>query len=359
MPHFLPKLFLAALASYAGFHAPAFACGPFFPATVIDQGDAALLTPLGRSFAASLSKLRLPPPTFPYITLPSPDAERADLVASGANEAALTRHAEIRALLATLAEATRKDPPPAPADREPPGFAGASAEFSLYLRGAHQWLGGHPEGARTTFLSLLDLPPAERRFKSTWAAFSLGQIAAADTMTRLEDIYLPFRPKKRTRATIAREKGLDPLAELIWAQDAATTPEVLATSAAAYVGREYQPDDGKLPLTPIQKIASVDEAFAGARDILAERVSEDAAARQKLRLLYRASAIVSSKVLHGKDASPEAAKFKDYFDWTEPLAKCPSHRLLAMRRAEKELFVMMRITLPDELLALAEGKGTP
>ena len=181
-----------------------------------------------------------------------------------------------------------------------------------------------------------------------------GQIAAADTMTRLEDIYLPFRPKKRTRATIAREKGLEPLAELIWAQDASTTPDALAAAAAAYSGREYQPDDGKSPPTPRQKIASADEALAGARDILAERISDDAAARDKLRTLFRASAIVSSKVLHGKDTSPEAAKFKDYFDWTEPLAKCPSHRLLAMRRAEKELFVMMRITLPDETLALAE-----
>ena len=181
-----------------------------------------------------------------------------------------------------------------------------------------------------------------------------GQIAAADTLARLEDLYLPFRPKKRTRATLAREKGLEPLAELLWAQDAATTPEVLAAAAQALVGRVYTPDDGKQPPTPPQKIASADEALAGARDILAERLSDDAAARAKLRVLYRASAVVSSKVLHGKDASPEAAKFKDYFDWTEPLAKCPSHRLLAMRRAEKELFVMMRITLPDETLALAE-----
>ncbi len=181
-----------------------------------------------------------------------------------------------------------------------------------------------------------------------------GQIATADTMTRLEDIYLPFRPKKRTRATIAREKGLDPLAELIWAQEASTTPEALAAAAAAMVGHDYQPDDGKSPPTPRQKIASADEALAGARDILAERLSDDANARAKLRALYRASAIVSSKVLHGKDTSLEAAKFKDYFDWSEALAKCPSHRLLAMRRAEKELFVMMRITLPDELLALAE-----
>ncbi len=181
-----------------------------------------------------------------------------------------------------------------------------------------------------------------------------GQIAAADTMTRLEDIYLPFRPKKRTRATIAKEKGLEPLAELIWAQSTATTPEGLAATAAAMVGHEYQPDDGKSPPTPRQKIASAEEALSGARDILAERISDDAAARDKLRLLYRASGIVASKVLHGKDTAPEAAKFKDYFDWTEPLAKCPSHRLLAMRRAEKELFVMMRITLPDDTLALAE-----
>ncbi|MCX6938144.1 MAG: Tex family protein [Verrucomicrobia bacterium] len=181
-----------------------------------------------------------------------------------------------------------------------------------------------------------------------------GQIAAADTMTRLEDIYLPFRPKKRTRATIAKEKGLEPLAELIWAQETATTPELLAATATALVGHEYQPDDGKSPPTPRQKIASAEEALSGARDILAERISDDAAAREKLRLLYRSSGIVSSKVLHGKDTAPEAAKFKDYFDWTEPLAKCPSHRLLAMRRAEKELFVMMRITLPDDTLALAE-----
>jgi uncharacterized protein len=181
-----------------------------------------------------------------------------------------------------------------------------------------------------------------------------GQIESADTMARLEDLYLPFRPKKRTRATIAKEKGLEPLAELIWTQDAATTADILNAAAAAYSGREYQPDDGKSPPTPRQKIADANEAFAGARDILAERIADDAASREKLRVLYRGSAIVSSKVLHGKDTSPEAAKFKDYFDWTEPLAKCPSHRLLAMRRAEKELFVMMRITLPDETLALAE-----
>jgi uncharacterized protein len=175
-----------------------------------------------------------------------------------------------------------------------------------------------------------------------------NQIALAETLTRLEDIYLPFRPKKRTRATIAKEKGLEPLAELIWAQDPATD---LAAAALAYVGRAYQPDDGKSPPTPVQKIATPEEAFAGARDILAERVSDDATAREKLRAIYRESAVVTSKVIGGKET--EAAKFKDYFEWSEPLAKCPSHRLLAMRRGEKELFLMMRITV-DELLSLAE-----
>jgi uncharacterized protein len=171
------------------------------------------------------------------------------------------------------------------------------------------------------------------------------KIAAADSLTLLEDIYLPFRPKKRTRATIAREKGLEPLAELLWAQDVATDP---LAAAQPYVGREYTADDGKnLPT----KIASVDEALAGARDILAERISDEAAARAKLRSLYQRDAVVSSKVISGKET--EGAKFKDYFDWSEPLIKTPSHRLLAMRRGEKELMLMMRITV-DETAALAE-----
>ena len=173
-------------------------------------------------------------------------------------------------------------------------------------------------------------------------------LQSADTVTALEDIYLPFRPKKRTRATIAKEKGLEPLADLVFAQDEATDPLV---AAQAYVGREYVADDGKnLPAT----IASTDEALAGARDIIAERVSDDKDARSRLRLIYQRDAIVSSKVLTGKDATPEAAKFKDYFDWHEPLAKAPSHRVLAMRRGEKELFLMMRVTLPDEATAPAE-----
>ncbi|MDR1010322.1 MAG: RNA-binding transcriptional accessory protein [Opitutaceae bacterium] len=171
------------------------------------------------------------------------------------------------------------------------------------------------------------------------------KIAAAETLNTLEDIYQPFRPKKRTRATIAKEKGLEPLADLLQAQDPATNAE---TAAAEYAGREYTPDDGKN--TPA-KIKDAAEALAGARDIIAERISDDAPTRARLRALYTAGAIISSKIISGKET--EAAKFKDYFEWSEPLAKAPSHRVLAMRRGEKELFLMMRITV-DETAALAE-----
>ena len=173
-------------------------------------------------------------------------------------------------------------------------------------------------------------------------------INAADSLTALEDIYLPFRPKKRTRATIAREKGLEPLADLIFAQDAATDA---TAEAQSYVGRNYVADDGKnVPA----KIETADEALAGARDIIAERINDDKNARARLRTRFQAEAVISSKILIGKDAVPEAAKFKDYFEWKEPLAKAPSHRVLAMRRGEKEGYLMMRITLPDEITAPAE-----
>jgi uncharacterized protein len=170
-------------------------------------------------------------------------------------------------------------------------------------------------------------------------------IAAAETVTALEDIYQPYRPKKRTRATIAKEKGLEPLADLIFAQDPSTDP---AKEAETYAGKEYVADDGK---NQKSKIESAAEALAGARDIIAERVSDDKDARAKLRLLFQQNAVISSKVIVGKEA--EGAKFKDYFEWSEPLAKAPSHRVLAMRRGEKEQFLMMRVTLPDEGSALA------
>ncbi len=172
-------------------------------------------------------------------------------------------------------------------------------------------------------------------------------INAAESLTALEDIYLPFRPKKRTRATIAREKGLEPLADLVFAQETTTDP---VAAAQAYVGREYVADDGK---NQTSKIASVEEALAGARDIIAERVSDDKDARARLRAVFQKDAVVSTKVMLGKEKDGEAAKFKDYFEWSEPLAKAPSHRVLAMRRGEKELFLMMRVQLPDESAAFA------
>ena len=167
------------------------------------------------------------------------------------------------------------------------------------------------------------------------------KIEAAETMNALEDIYAPFRPKKRTRATTAKEKGLEPLADLIWAQDPAT--DVMA-AAKEYVGREWQIEDKK------DVFKNAEEALAGARDIVAERISEDATARARMRALYMEKGVMRSKVLSGKEA--EAAKFKDYFDWSEPAATAPSHRVLAMRRGEGEGFLICRLT-PDEDEALA------
>jgi uncharacterized protein len=162
-------------------------------------------------------------------------------------------------------------------------------------------------------------------------------VTGADTMSALEDLYAPYRPKRRTRATIAKEAGLEPLADQIFQQQATLDPQ---SAAAGFVNPEKQ-------------VADVGAALAGARDILAERVSEDAAARAHLRDLYWNSGTVRSKVISGKET--EGAKFKDYFDWTEPVSKIPSHRLLAIRRGEDEGILMVRVTPPEEdALALLE-----
>jgi uncharacterized protein len=159
-------------------------------------------------------------------------------------------------------------------------------------------------------------------------------IAAADTVTRLEDIYLPYRPKRRTRAMIAKEQGLEPLADILFQQQAATDPQ---TEAAKFISAE-------------KGVADSNAALAGARDIIAERVSDDAVARAKLRELFWSEAVVKSKVM--SDKVEAAAKFKDYFDWIEPVGKIPSHRLLAIRRGETEGFLMMRVAV-EENSALA------
>jgi uncharacterized protein len=173
-----------------------------------------------------------------------------------------------------------------------------------------------------------------------------ASIANAQTLASLEDIYAPFRPKKRTRATIAREKGLEPLAQLLWAQDPSVNP---TAEAAAYVGRPYTTEKG--PAT----IVDAAEALAGARDILAEHISEDATCRAALREVFLKQSILSSEVIAGKET--EGAKYKDYFKWQEPLAKAPSHRILAIRRGEKEGFLMMRIAPIDEPGAVAKLKS--
>ncbi len=155
-----------------------------------------------------------------------------------------------------------------------------------------------------------------------------AEIEAAETMTRLEDIYLPYKPKRKTRATTAREMGLEPLAEVIFKQKDMNA----VNSAAEYIDEE-------------KGVTSEEEALQGARDIIAEWVNEDAAARDRIRKLFSSKAIISSRVMSGKEK--EGQKYRDYFDWSEPLKNVPSHRLLAMRRGEKEMILALSIA-PDE-----------
>ncbi|MDR2862740.1 MAG: RNA-binding transcriptional accessory protein [Puniceicoccales bacterium] len=154
-------------------------------------------------------------------------------------------------------------------------------------------------------------------------------VEKADTLTRLEDIYAPYRPKRRTRATIAKERGLEPLADFLLANQNADP----ASEAAKYV------DAAK-------EVPDADAALAGARDVIAERISDDATSRAACRNLYTKDAILASEVIKGKEA--EGAKYKDYFEWKEPLPSAPSHRVLAIRRGEKEGFLFFRITVPED-----------
>ncbi len=152
----------------------------------------------------------------------------------------------------------------------------------------------------------------------------------AQTMASLEDIYLPFKPKRRTRATIAKEKGLEPLAELIYAQDPAVDP---AVEAEAFV------DAAK-------GVESVDEALAGARDIIAEWINEDSQTRAQMRELFSGKGVLKSQVVPGKEE--EGRKYEDYFEWAESVAKAPSHRILAMRRGRREEFLRLQVVAPEE-----------
>ena len=155
------------------------------------------------------------------------------------------------------------------------------------------------------------------------------KIKGALSLTVLEDIYLPFRPKRRTRATVAKEKGLEPLALKIFEQGEID----LQAEAAAFIDAE-------------KGVADVEEALAGARDIIAEWVSEDQRARERIRELFSAKGIMRSKVIAGKEE--EGIKYKDYYNWEEPVSKSPSHRVLAIRRGENEEYLTMRIEPPED-----------
>lgn len=158
-------------------------------------------------------------------------------------------------------------------------------------------------------------------------------ILAAQTLALLEDLYLPYRPKRRTRATIAAEKGLTPLADTLFLQNASDDPQKLAL---AYLDQE-------------KGVATVEDALAGARDILAERISETAEIRSEVRGFFRKEGIINAQVIAGKEEA--GAKFRDYFDWSEPVSRAGSHRILAMLRGEAEEALKIAIR-PPQLQAL-------
>lgn len=163
------------------------------------------------------------------------------------------------------------------------------------------------------------------------------KIVAAETLTVLEDLYLPYKPKRRTRATIAREKGLEPLGEKIFEQDSFDVLE----EAQKYIDNE-------------KGVESVEDALAGARDIIAEKVNENQDARATVRKLFIEKGTFKAKVIPGKEE--EAQKYKDYFNWEEPIEEAPSHRVLALRRAEKELFLSLDVS-PEEEEAIEKLEG--
>ena len=162
-------------------------------------------------------------------------------------------------------------------------------------------------------------PELEKRIDTCWDA------------TELEDIYLPFKPKRRTRAQVAREQGLEPLAQILMLQ------------------RERDPEQAAAKqLSIVHCQLSITDAIKGAQDIIAEIVSEDERSRQQLRNAFRRQAFITSKVVKAKADSDEAQKYSDYFDWEEPLKRCSSHRLLAMRRGESEGILRISISPDDE-----------
>ena len=162
-------------------------------------------------------------------------------------------------------------------------------------------------------------PDLQKRIDSCWDS------------TVLEDIYLPYKPKRRTRAQVAREQGLEPLATILLMQ---REPDPKRAAQRFVVA-------GGSP-------ANVEDALKGAQDIIAEQVSEDERSRNLVRSAFRREAFIESKVVKAKKDSDEAQKYSDYFDWEEPLKRCSSHRLLAMRRGENEGILRISLTIDDE-----------
>jgi len=154
-------------------------------------------------------------------------------------------------------------------------------------------------------------------------------VVAATSLAELEDIYLPYKPKRKTRATAAREKGLEPLAQKLMDQEKFAVEDF----ARQFVDAE-------------KGVNSLEEALEGARDIVAEWVSENQTTRKNIRELFWKEGTIESKVLKGKES--DGQKYKDYFEWKEPVAKTPSHRLLALRRGEKEGILALDIYPPEE-----------
>ena len=162
-------------------------------------------------------------------------------------------------------------------------------------------------------------PELEKRINDCWES------------TVLEDIYLPYKPKRRTRAQVAREQGLEPLAQLLLLQ------------------REQDPKRAAQRFVVVgSSPADVNAALSGAQDIIAEQVSEDERSRNQVRSAFRREAFIESKVVKAKKDSDEAQKYSDYFEWEEPLKRCSSHRLLAMRRGESEGILRVSITIDDD-----------
>ena len=161
-------------------------------------------------------------------------------------------------------------------------------------------------------------PELQKRIEDCW------------NTTELEDIYLPYKPKRRTRAQVAREQGLEPLAKILMLQ------------------RERDPERAAERFVKGDVIATPADALKGAQDIIAENISEDERSRQQLRNAFSRQAIITSKVIKAKADTDEAAKYSDYFDWQEPLKRCSSHRLLAMRRGEDEGILRISISPNDE-----------